>query len=99
MGGERHTGEVKAYICMCEKVTLEDVDKALKEGIRDLESLKRKLRIGMGPCQGRFCIPALISYVSRKLGVPPEKLAYPIVRPPLEPVPAKLFLQVKYDEI
>ncbi|QOJ79417.1 (2Fe-2S)-binding protein [Infirmifilum lucidum] len=99
MGGEEHTGEVKAYICMCEKVAVEDVDRALEEGITDLESLKRKLRVGMGPCQGRFCIPILISYVGRRLGVPPEKLAYPTVRPPLEPVPARVFLQVRGREI
>ncbi|MEZ0345689.1 MAG: (2Fe-2S)-binding protein [Infirmifilum sp.] len=99
MGGEEHTGEVKTYICMCEKVTTEDVDRAIEAGITDVESLKRLLRIGMGPCQGRFCIPVLISYLSRKLGVPPEKLAYPTIRPPLEPVPAKVFLRVKRHEI
>lgn len=97
MGGEEHKGKVKAYVCMCEKVTVEDVDRALEEGITDIESLKRKLRIGMGLCQGRFCVPLLISYVSRKLGIPPEKLAYPVVRPPLEPVPAGVFLQVRRE--
>lgn len=90
---------MKAYVCMCEKVTLEDVEAAIREGYTDLESLKRKLRIGMGPCQGRFCIPIVLAYLSRRLGVPPEKLAYPVVRPPLEPVPAKLFLGVREGEV
>lgn len=82
---------VKGFVCMCEGVTLEDVDRAIEEGFADLESVKRRLRIGMGACQGRYCIPMLIAYMSRKLGVPPEKLAPPPVRPPLEPAPAYLF--------
>jgi len=90
---------VKAYICRCEGVTLSDVDKALEEGFRDIESIKRRLRIGMGPCQGRYCIPLLISYVARRLGVSPEELGYPSVRPPIEPVPAKMFLVVRKNEV
>lgn len=83
---------VKAMVCMCEGVTLEDVDKAIEEGFRDFESLRRRLRIGMGPCQGRYCVPIVLAYLSKKLGIPPEKLAFPLVRPPLEPVPARLFV-------
>lgn len=90
---------VKAYICRCEGVTPSDVDKALEEGFRDIESIKRRLRIGMGPCQGRYCIPLLISYVARKLGVRPEELGYPRVRPPIEPVQAKIFLGVGKNEV
>jgi bacterioferritin-associated ferredoxin len=85
---------LRSLVCFCEGVTTEDVDRALEEGFRDLESLKRRLRVGMGPCQGRYCIPMLISYLSRRLGMPPERLAPPRVRPPLEPVPARLFLGV-----
>ncbi|RLG86368.1 MAG: (2Fe-2S)-binding protein, partial [Thermoprotei archaeon] len=54
--------EVKKHpiiICRCEDITLDDVEKAIENGYTDLESLKRVLRIGMGPCQGRTCIPLL----------------------------------------
>jgi len=90
-------GGVRSYLCMCERVTVEDVERALQEGFRDLESLKRRLRVGMGYCQGRYCTPLLISYLSRRLGVPPESLAPPRVRPPLEPLPAYL-LEVSAGE-
>ncbi|MEM4411435.1 MAG: (2Fe-2S)-binding protein [Thermofilum sp.] len=83
--------DLKAMLCMCEGVTLEDVDRAIEEGFADVESIKRRLRIGMGTCQGRYCVPILIAYLSRKLGVPPEKLAPPLVRPPLEMAPAYIF--------
>ena len=54
MGGEGGMGQVRSYVCMCERVTLEDLERALEEGLRDLESLRRRLRVGMGYCQGRY---------------------------------------------
>jgi len=84
-------GEKKRIIvCRCEDVTLEDVEKAIEEGYTDLESLKRKLRIGMGPCQGRICLDLLARYLSRKLGKPIEELHIPKPRPPLIPLKAGL---------
>jgi len=89
-------GEVKKkhpiIICRCEDVTLEDVEKAIAEGFTDLESLKRRLRIGMGPCQGRSCIPLLVRILARKLNKKPEELLIPPSRPPIVPLPSKLFL-------
>lgn len=79
-------------ICRCENVTLDDVEKAIEEGFTDLESLKRKLRIGMGPCQGRTCIPLLVRILSRKLRKKPEELLIPTSRPPIVPLPMKIFL-------
>lgn len=84
-------------MCMCERVTVEDVERAIDMGFRDLESLRRYLRIGMGPCQGRYCIPIALGILSRRLGVPVERLGYVTVRPPLEPVPGKLFLRGAKD--
>ncbi|HFC49640.1 MAG TPA: (2Fe-2S)-binding protein [Thermofilum sp.] len=82
-------GRLEAYVCRCEKVRIEDVKRAVEEGFRDLESLKRRLRIGMGPCQGRYCIPLLISILKR-LGVEIDASKQPRIRPPLMPLPAYL---------
>jgi len=90
--------ESVAIICRCENITTKDVDKALKEGFTDLESLKRRLRIGMGPCQGRYCIPLLIGYLKKKLGKDVEELMIPRVRAPLTPIPAHIFLGDKSEE-
>jgi len=78
-------------ICRCEDVTIEDIEKAIKEGYTDIESIKRLLRIGMGPCQGRTCIPLLIRILSRKLGKKPDELKIPTIRPPIIPLKAELF--------
>mgnify|MGYP000716381684 CR=1 FL=1 len=82
-------------ICRCNDVTIEDVEKAIEEGYTDIESLRKRLRIGMGPCQGRTCIPLLIRVLARKLGKKPAELLLPTVRPPIVPVPLELFLKSK----
>jgi len=43
-------------VCECEMVTHEDVLHALDRcGCQSLDTLRRELRIGMGPCQASFC--------------------------------------------
>ncbi|MDO9111270.1 MAG: (2Fe-2S)-binding protein [Desulfatirhabdiaceae bacterium] len=42
-------------ICRCEDVTMSDARMAVANGAADINDLKRRTRIGMGHCQGRFC--------------------------------------------
>jgi len=76
----------KSIICRCEDITEEDVIKAIDEGYTDLEELRRKLRIGMGPCQGRVCIQLVIKILERKTGKKIKKTNLPTARPPIVPV-------------
>ena len=46
----------KVFICRCEDLTKEEIEQAIDEGYATLDELKCKLRLGMGPCQGRSCI-------------------------------------------
>ncbi len=44
-------------ICECELVPRSRLEHALAEtGSRNLDDIRRRLRLGMGPCQGGFCI-------------------------------------------
>jgi glycerol-3-phosphate dehydrogenase len=44
-------------ICECELVSREKLEDALKQsGSSNLDDIRRRLRLGMGPCQGGFCI-------------------------------------------
>jgi glycerol-3-phosphate dehydrogenase len=43
-------------LCECELVTTGQVRAAVAAGIDELEDLRRKLRVGFGPCQGAFCM-------------------------------------------
>jgi len=73
-------------VCRCEDITVEEVEKAIDEGYTDIEELRKKLRIGMGPCQGRVCIQLVIKILEKKTGkkIKPENL--PTSRPPIIPV-------------
>jgi len=76
----------RSIICRCEDISEEDVLKAIDEGYIDLEELRKKLRIGMGPCQGRVCIQLVMKILERKTGKKIPKVSLQTSRPPLVPV-------------
>ncbi|MGY4707635.1 (2Fe-2S)-binding protein [Candidatus Bipolaricaulota sp. J31] len=79
-------------VCRCEEVTVSEVVRAIAEGHDTLEELKRHLRVGMGPCQGRTCLPLVARILARQTGRPLEEIMEGIsVRPPLVPVPFALW--------
>lgn len=47
--------EPDTIICRCENVRREEIDRAIKEGCRDIVTLKMRTRITMGDCQGKVC--------------------------------------------
>jgi NAD(P)H-nitrite reductase large subunit len=77
----------KSIVCRCEDISEEDVLCAIEEGYTDIEELRKKLRIGMGPCQGRVCIQLVARILERKTGKKVSQIPLPTVRPPLIPVP------------
>lgn len=77
-------------ICRCEDVTYEDIIKAYNEGYRDIESLRRHLKVGTGPCQGKTCIPLLQRILFELNKEFPRNVT---VRPPETPVPFGIFLK------
>jgi glycerol-3-phosphate dehydrogenase len=44
-------------ICECELIERDTLEATMRaRGTRDLDDIRRNLRLGMGPCQGGFCI-------------------------------------------
>ncbi|MDV3104003.1 (2Fe-2S)-binding protein [Thermococcus waiotapuensis] len=76
----------KVIICRCNDVTVEEIETLIDEGVTDIEEIKRLLRIGMGPCQGRTCIPLVISILARRTGKKPDEIPLPRARVPIRPV-------------
>ena len=77
----------RTVVCRCEDVTVADVLKAIREGYNTLEELKRRLRVGMGPCQGRTCLPLVARILAQETGRPLAEILEGVsVRPPLVPV-------------
>ncbi len=74
-------------ICRCEDVTEEEVVEAIKKGYTTLDELKHVLRLGMGPCQGRTCIPLAARILARETGKKVSEVELQTSRPPVVPVP------------
>ncbi|QSA20528.1 (2Fe-2S)-binding protein, partial [Vibrio furnissii] len=46
----------QAIICECEMVTAGEIEYAIKQlDVNNLVDLRRRTRLGMGPCQGELC--------------------------------------------
>ena len=63
-------------ICRCETITEGEIVDAIHRPIpaRSLDAIKRRLRAGMGRCQGGFCGPRVIEIIARELGIPTEQV-------------------------
>ncbi len=59
-------------VCRCETVTEGEIVEAIHRPIpaRSVDAIKRRLRAGMGRCQGGFCGPKVIEIIARELGIP-----------------------------
>ncbi len=64
--------EYGKIICRCETVTEGEIIDAIRRplGARSLDGVKRRVRAGMGRCQGGFCSPKVMEILSRELGLP-----------------------------
>lgn len=73
-------------ICRCEEVTAGQVRGWARLGCIGANQIKAFGRVGMGPCQGRFCGPTVTEVLAESLGRPPGQIAPMRIRPPLKPV-------------
>jgi sarcosine oxidase subunit alpha len=76
-------------VCLCEDVSMHDLEQAWDEGFRNAETLKRYTTTTMGPCQGAMCGHALSCFAASRGDVtdraaplhPPRTTARPPTRP------------------
>jgi len=58
-------------VCECENVTVAEIKYAVSDlGVRTLSDLRRRTRVGMGTCQGTFCIRKAAKALAEALGDP-----------------------------
>lgn len=64
-------------VCRCEKVTEGEILEALRRPLppRSVDALKRRVRTGMGRCQGGFCTPRIMHILADFYKVPIEKIS------------------------
>ena len=59
--------EAEHLLCRCEEVSVAAVVAAIGDGASDIGDIKRRTRLGMGRCQGRYCTaPALRLLAERR---------------------------------
>lgn len=86
------TPEDTTILCRCECVTAGTVRaRVAEDGIRDLATLKRATRSGMGRCQGRFCQVSLMKVLPK----PESEKDFTAPQVPLRPVPVAALARQK----
>jgi glycerol-3-phosphate dehydrogenase len=63
-------------ICRCESITEGEIVDAIHRnvGARTLDGVKKRVRPGMGRCQGGFCGPQVLTILARELGKDPAQI-------------------------
>ena len=63
-------------VCRCEEISRGEIIDALHSplGVHTVDGVKKRVRPGMGRCQGGFCMPLVSKIISEELGIPSEEV-------------------------
>lgn len=78
--------EDDVIVCRCEEVRAQDVRAYAKLGCRGPNQTKAFGRVGMGPCQGRYCGLTVTQILAQEHDQTPDETGYYRIRAPLKPV-------------
>lgn len=58
-------------VCRCEEVSLGEIKQAVNNplGVATVDGVKRRVRAGMGRCQGGFCMPVVLKTIAEEKGI------------------------------
>lgn len=59
-------------ICRCETISEAEILEAIRRGAKSMDGVKRRVRAGMGRCQGGFCSSRVLEILARELNIKPE---------------------------
>jgi bacterioferritin-associated ferredoxin len=76
----------KKIVCRCVDVTEYELEKSIKQGRRDIESLKRVKGVGTGPCQGKSCMSHVVGMLARANKKSPDEIGTMKSRQPVDAV-------------
>ena len=77
-------------ICRCEEIEIDEIRKWIAAGYTEFDELKRMLRVGMGPCQGRGCRDIILRELAKATGRNVADIAPGTIRPPVKPIKISL---------
>jgi len=76
----------ETLICRCEKVSLKKLEETIADGNPSVGTVKRRTRLGMGACQGRYCAPVVAAMIAKRDGRPVDEFSFFAPRLPLKPI-------------
>ena len=80
-------------ICRCEEIEIDEIRKWIAAGYTEFDELKRMLRVGMGPCQGRGCRDIILRELAKATGRNVADIAPGTIRPPVKPIKISLLAE------
>ena len=83
---QEEINEDDMYVCRCEEITKGEIRRAVYDGMRTTNEVKRYLRAGMGLCQGQTCQRLVQSIIASELKTRPSELGMIQGRAPVRPV-------------
>jgi len=90
--------DMDAIICVCEDVTRREIEKVIaRDRAQSVDEIKRLLRCGMGPCQGKTCQRLIMQILAGKLGRNIAEFLPQTYRGPMKPAPMGILAKA-YDE-
>lgn len=81
---EKNPGDL--LVCRCEEITDGEIREAIRNGARTITAIKRRIRAGMGLCQGKTCRKIISRILVEELGISPKDILPGTDRPPVRPV-------------
>lgn len=73
-------------ICRCEDITKKEIEACMDFGYETFDELKRYLRVGMGPCQGKTCQKLIIGLLAQRHKKKFEDCLPGTYRAPMKPI-------------
>ena len=85
-------------ICRCECIKYSTLENALENGFASISDLKLKTRVGMGPCQGRYCGQIVLDILKHNFGVQIKETDFFTPRIPFMPLKIENLIESVGDE-
>ncbi len=73
-----HNPRYGEIVCRCEQISVQEIVNCIKRncGARSVVAVKKRVRPGMGKCQGGFCEPMVVKILAETLGISPLEVDY-----------------------
>lgn len=73
-------------ICRCQEITYGEILDAIANGASTVDGVKKRIRAGMGLCQGKTCQKLVQRIIAQETGINLAEIEPATIRVPVRPV-------------